>query len=49
VTTRQVLTGQEEQHTYDALVLAPGAAPIKPQMPGSDLPGIFAMKTIPDR
>jgi NADPH-dependent 2,4-dienoyl-CoA reductase/sulfur reductase-like enzyme/rhodanese-related sulfurtransferase len=33
---------------YDALVLAPGAAPIRPRMPGIDLPGIFAVRTIPD-
>jgi len=33
---------------YDALVLAPGAAPIHPPMPGIDLPGIFAVRTIPD-
>jgi NADPH-dependent 2,4-dienoyl-CoA reductase/sulfur reductase-like enzyme/rhodanese-related sulfurtransferase len=33
---------------YDALVLAPGASPIKPTMPGVDLPGIFFLRTIPD-
>jgi NADPH-dependent 2,4-dienoyl-CoA reductase/sulfur reductase-like enzyme/rhodanese-related sulfurtransferase len=33
---------------YDALVLAPGASPIKPTMPGVDLPGIFLLRTIPD-
>src|SRR5581483_4698565 len=33
---------------YDVLVLAPGAAPIRPPMPGIDLPGIFAVRTIPD-
>ncbi len=49
IVARKVLTGQEEEHSYDALVLAPGAAPIKPRMPGTDLPGIFPMKTIPDR
>lgn len=35
-------------HLYDALVLSPGASAIKPPLPGVDLPGIFAMKTIPD-
>jgi NAD(P)H-nitrite reductase large subunit len=44
-----VVSGQESTHGYDALVLAPGAAAIKPPFPGVDLPGIFAMKTIPDR
>lgn len=33
---------------YDALVLAPGAAPIRPPLPGIDLPGIFAVRSIPD-
>jgi NADPH-dependent 2,4-dienoyl-CoA reductase/sulfur reductase-like enzyme len=34
--------------SYDALVLSPGASPIKPQMPGIGLPGIFSLRTIPD-
>ena len=38
---------EREEH-YDALVLAPGAAPIRPPLPGIDLPGIFAVRTIPD-
>ncbi len=38
----------ERDEAYDALVLAPGAAPIRPAMPGIDLPGIFAVRTIPD-
>jgi NADPH-dependent 2,4-dienoyl-CoA reductase/sulfur reductase-like enzyme/rhodanese-related sulfurtransferase len=33
---------------YDALVLSPGAAPIRPPLPGVDLAGIFALRTIPD-
>jgi NADPH-dependent 2,4-dienoyl-CoA reductase/sulfur reductase-like enzyme/rhodanese-related sulfurtransferase len=33
---------------YDALVLSPGAAPIRPLLPGIDLPGIFVLRTIPD-
>ena len=33
---------------YDALLLAPGAAPIRPPLPGIELPGIFAVRTIPD-
>lgn len=48
VTARDGGTGQEAQYEYDALVLAPGAAAIRPTLPGIDLPGIFAMKTIPD-
>lgn len=33
---------------YDALVLSPGAKPIRPNLPGIDLPGIFSLRTIPD-
>jgi NADPH-dependent 2,4-dienoyl-CoA reductase/sulfur reductase-like enzyme/rhodanese-related sulfurtransferase len=38
----------ERDEFYDALVLAPGAAPIRPPLPGIDLAGIFAVRTIPD-
>ncbi|MBE9182362.1 FAD-dependent oxidoreductase [Oculatella sp. LEGE 06141] len=52
-TTRQITvknrkTDEVYQESYDALVLAPGAAPIRPPLPGIDLPGIFALRTIPD-
>lgn len=33
---------------YDELVLSPGARPIRPNLPGIDLPGIFSLRTIPD-
>ena len=33
---------------YDALVLSPGAAPIRPELPGIELPGIFTVRSIPD-
>ena len=41
-------TGRAYQERYDALVLSPGAAPICPPWPGIGLPGIFALRTIPD-
>ncbi len=34
--------------SYDQLVLSPGALPIRPPLPGIDLPGIFSLRTIPD-
>jgi NADPH-dependent 2,4-dienoyl-CoA reductase/sulfur reductase-like enzyme/rhodanese-related sulfurtransferase len=40
--------GRVYREAYDALVLAPGAAPLRPPLPGIDLPGIFALRTIPD-
>lgn len=41
-------TGQVATETYDKLVLSPGAAPIRPPLPGIDLPGIFSVRTVPD-
>jgi len=41
-------SGAIYHEAYDALVLAPGAKPIRPPLPGIDLPGIFALRTIPD-
>jgi NADPH-dependent 2,4-dienoyl-CoA reductase/sulfur reductase-like enzyme/rhodanese-related sulfurtransferase len=52
-TTRQVLVKDLESdqtylESYDYLVLAPGAAPVRPPIPGSELPGVFTIRTIPD-
>lgn len=33
---------------YDALVIAPGAAPLKPSIDGCDLDGIHSLRNIPD-
>jgi NADPH-dependent 2,4-dienoyl-CoA reductase/sulfur reductase-like enzyme/rhodanese-related sulfurtransferase len=41
-------TGKVYRERYDALVLAPGAAPVRPPISGIDLPGIFSLRTIPD-
>jgi len=40
--------GQRYREKYDALVLSPGAVPLKPPIPGIELPGIFTLRTIPD-
>jgi NADPH-dependent 2,4-dienoyl-CoA reductase/sulfur reductase-like enzyme/rhodanese-related sulfurtransferase len=48
VTVSDLRTGAEREERYDVLVLAPGARPIRPAMPGIDHPGIFAVRTIPD-
>jgi NADPH-dependent 2,4-dienoyl-CoA reductase/sulfur reductase-like enzyme/rhodanese-related sulfurtransferase len=45
---RSVETGEVTSETYDKLVLSPGAAPIRPPLPGIDLPGIFKVRTVPD-
>ncbi len=41
-------SGRHYRERYDALVLSPGATPLRPPLPGIDLPGIFALRTIPD-
>ena len=48
VTMRDVHTGNTRTERYDVLVLSPGAAPIRPALQGVDLPGVFAVRTIPD-
>ncbi len=41
-------SGRTYQESYDYLVLAPGAAPLRPPIPGAELPGVFTLRTIPD-
>ena len=41
-------TGENMQMPYDELVLSPGAAPLRPPMPGIDLPGVMTLRTVPD-
>jgi len=48
IQVRDLASGTERVERYHTLVLSPGAAPIRPPMPGIDLPGIFAVRTIPD-
>jgi NADPH-dependent 2,4-dienoyl-CoA reductase/sulfur reductase-like enzyme/rhodanese-related sulfurtransferase len=48
ITVRDLKTGTSRIERYDALVLAPGAAPIRPPLPGVDLEGVFAVRSIPD-
>jgi NADPH-dependent 2,4-dienoyl-CoA reductase/sulfur reductase-like enzyme/rhodanese-related sulfurtransferase len=48
IAVRDVRTGATREERYDALVLSPGAAPIRPPLPGVDLPGVFAVRSIPD-
>ena len=48
VTLRAVDTGIEETETYDKLILAVGAEPFVPPVPGKDLPGVFTLRTPDD-
>ena len=48
IEVREAATGRTYRERYDALVLSPGAAAVRPPLPGIDLPGIFVVRTIPD-
>lgn len=48
VTVRDRAAGREYVESYDALVLALGAEPIRPPVPGADHPRIFTLRSIPD-
>lgn len=40
--------GREYDESYDALVLCPGATPIRPNLPGIDHPRVLALRNIED-
>ena len=48
VRVRDLASGREYEETYDKLILAPGAAPLRPPLPGIDLPGIFTLRNLQD-
>lgn len=48
LTVREVRTGRTYSLAYDALVLSPGAEPIRPGIPGIDGEGIFTLRSVPD-
>ena len=48
VTVRDLQTGAVSVESYDKLILAPGAAPLRPTIPGVDLPGVFTLRTMQD-
>lgn len=41
-------TGRQYDESYDKLILAPGAAPLRPPLPGLDLPGVFTLRNLQD-
>ncbi len=48
IEVQNLATGAVSVERYDALVLAPGAEPVRPPLPGIDLPGIFAVRNMDD-
>ena len=48
VVARNLKTGDVSQHVYDKLVLATGATPLMPPIPGTDLEGITTLQSMRD-
>ncbi len=48
VGVRDLASGRDYEESYDKLILAPGAAPLRPPVPGIDLPGIFTLRNLQD-
>ena len=45
---REVVTEDGGRHAFDALVIATGAEPKRPEGPGLDGPGVFVLRTLAD-
>ncbi|MFI1419943.1 FAD-dependent oxidoreductase [Streptomyces sp. NPDC020731] len=48
VRARDVDSGAESWTSYDKLVIATGARPIRPELPGMDAPGVHGVQTLDD-
>ena len=48
VTIRRSDDGSTYEESYDKLILSPGAAPIRPPIPGIDDEAVFTLRNIPD-
>ena len=48
VRVRDLSTGEEFDEGYDKLVLAPGAVPVVPPIPGVDAGNVFTLRTVED-
>ena len=41
-------SGHQREEGFDALMIATGAVPVRPPLPGADAPGIFGVQTLDD-
>jgi NADPH-dependent 2,4-dienoyl-CoA reductase/sulfur reductase-like enzyme len=48
VRSRDLGTGAEAWTSYDKLVIATGARPVRPDLPGADAPGVHGVQTLDD-
>ena len=44
----RTMAGETYEETYDALLLSPGAKPLRPPIPGIESPRILALRSVPD-
>ncbi len=48
VTVRNLGSGEEWNEPYDALILSPGAAPVRPAVPGANDPDVYTLRSLDD-
>jgi len=48
VTVKNLVTGEEFTESYDKLLLAPGAKPTQPRIPGAATDRVFTLRTVED-
>ena len=48
VSVKNLETGGEFEESYDKLLLAPGAKPVQPDLPGMDIDRLFTLRTVED-
>jgi NADPH-dependent 2,4-dienoyl-CoA reductase/sulfur reductase-like enzyme/rhodanese-related sulfurtransferase len=48
VRVRELDSGRDYDESYDALILAPGAAPLRPPIPGVDSPRVLTLRNLDD-
>ncbi|WP_329302131.1 FAD-dependent oxidoreductase [Streptomyces sp. NBC_00659] len=48
VRSRDLGSGDEQWTSYDRLVIATGARPVRPDLPGADAPGVHGVQTLDD-
>jgi NADPH-dependent 2,4-dienoyl-CoA reductase/sulfur reductase-like enzyme len=48
VTVRDLAAGEERAEAYDHLLVATGADPLRPDIPGIDAPGVLGVQTLDD-